>query len=115
MDARVQLEVVLLLEGLLADLTLEAPADAVRGEVPPEVSLALENLADGERETSESQAAGAPVSGRRYRLMYLLAVWAGEAVRGSEEMLLQSFLGGISALTLGTSEVTQHKKNIFKK
>lgn len=43
-----QLEVVLLLEGLLADLTLEAAADAVRGEVAPEVSLALENLADGE-------------------------------------------------------------------
>lgn len=45
-----QLEVVLLLEGLLADLTLEAAADAVRGEVAPEVSLALENLADGGRE-----------------------------------------------------------------
>lgn len=49
-----QLEVVLLLEGLLADLTLKAAADAVRGEVAPEVSLALENLADGERETLQS-------------------------------------------------------------
>lgn len=43
-----QLEVVLLLEGLLADQTLEAAADAVRGEVAPEVSLALENLVDSE-------------------------------------------------------------------
>lgn len=43
-----QLEVVLLLEGLLADRTLEAAADAVRGEVAPEVSLALENLVDSE-------------------------------------------------------------------
>lgn len=43
-----QLEVVLLLEGLLADRTLEAAADAVRGEVAPEVSLALENLVDRE-------------------------------------------------------------------
>lgn len=54
MDARVQLEVVLLLEGLLADLTLEAAADAVRGEVAPEVSLALENLVDGGRETLQA-------------------------------------------------------------
>lgn len=61
-----QLEVVLLLEGLLADLTLEAAADAVRGEVAPEVSLALENLVDGERagrvRVSKVGAAGASVS-----------------------------------------------------
>lgn len=43
-----QLEVVLLLEGLLAGGTLEAAADAVRGQVAPEVSLALENLEDRE-------------------------------------------------------------------
>lgn len=49
MNARVQFEVVLLLEGLLADLTLEPPADAVRGEVAPEVSLTRENLADTKR------------------------------------------------------------------
>lgn len=49
-----QLEVVLLLEGLLADRTLEAAADAVRGEVAPEVSLALENLADREGKTLQS-------------------------------------------------------------
>lgn len=69
-----QLEVVLLLEGLLADLALEAAADAVRGEVAPEVSLALENLVEGERETLQSsailrtrlksRAAGAFFSGR---------------------------------------------------
>lgn len=49
MDACVQFEVVLLLEGLLADLTLEPPADAVSGEVASEVSLTRENLVDGKR------------------------------------------------------------------
>lgn len=49
MNACVQLEVVLLLEGLLADLTLEPPADAVSGEVASEVSLTRENLADRTR------------------------------------------------------------------
>lgn len=37
-------------------------------------------------------------------------MWAGEAVGGGEEMLLQSLLGGISALTLGTPEVKDQKK-----
>lgn len=116
-----QLEVVLLLEGLLADRTLEAAADAVRGEVAPEVSLALENLADREGKTlrssvimssrpPKSRTAGVPFSGHCGRLTHLLAVWAGEAVGGGEEMLLQSLLGGISALTLGTPEVKHPKK-----
>lgn len=49
MNACVQFEVVLLLEGLLADLTLEPPADAVSGEVASEVSLTRENLVDRKR------------------------------------------------------------------
>lgn len=44
-----QLEVVLGLEGLLADLTLEPPSNAVSGEVASEVSLARENLMAGKR------------------------------------------------------------------
>lgn len=49
MDACVQFEVVLCLEGLLADLTLEPPPDAVSGEVASEVSLTRENLKDRSR------------------------------------------------------------------
>lgn len=44
MNACVQFEVVLCLEGLLADLTLEPPSDAVSGEVPSEVPFTRENL-----------------------------------------------------------------------
>lgn len=39
-----QLEVVLCLKGLLADLTLEPPSDAVSGEVASEVPFTRENL-----------------------------------------------------------------------
>lgn len=49
MDACVQFEVVLCLEGLLADLTLEPPPDAVSGEVAPEVPLTRENLMNRSR------------------------------------------------------------------
>jgi len=49
-DAGVQFEVVLSLEGLLAGGTLEAAADAVRGEVAAEVALAREHLVTGEEE-----------------------------------------------------------------
>lgn len=40
-----QFEVVLGLEGFLADLTLEPPSHAVSGEVASKVPLARENLA----------------------------------------------------------------------
>lgn len=49
MDACVQFEVVLCLEGLLADLTLEPPPDAVSGEVASEVPLTRENLMNRSR------------------------------------------------------------------
>lgn len=44
-----QFEVVLCLKGLLADLTLEPPSDAVSGKVASEVSLAGEHLIDKKR------------------------------------------------------------------
>lgn len=44
-----QFEVVLCLEGLLADLTLEPPSNAVSGEVASEVSLRREDLMAGKR------------------------------------------------------------------
>lgn len=49
MNVSVQFEVVLRLEGFLADLTLEPPADAVRGQVASEVPLARENLTAGNK------------------------------------------------------------------
>lgn len=50
-----QFEVVLGLEGFLADLTLESPSNAVSGEVASEVPFTWKNL---------------------------LTVWAGKVVRG---------------------------------
>ncbi len=37
-----------------------------------------------------------------------MTVWTGKAVRGSQKMLFQCFLGGVSALTLHTPEA-EHK------
>lgn len=44
MNPSVQFEVVLCLEGLLADLTLESSSSAMSGQMAPEVSLTWEDL-----------------------------------------------------------------------
>lgn len=49
-----QFEVVLRLEGLLADLTLEPSSDAVSGEVASEVSLTWEDLSQKEDRNCEA-------------------------------------------------------------
>lgn len=51
-----QFEVVLRLEGLLADLTLEPPPDAVSGEVTSEVPLARKNLMTRKRAGQASRS-----------------------------------------------------------
>lgn len=44
MNACVQFEVVLCLEGLLADLTFKPPSNTMSGEVAPEIPFTRENL-----------------------------------------------------------------------
>lgn len=61
MDTGVQLEVVLCLEGLLADLTLEPPSNAVSGEVASEVPFTRENLT-GTRKTDQMLHRGLKMS-----------------------------------------------------
>lgn len=56
-----QLEVVLCLEGLLADLTLEPPSNAVGGEVASEVPFTRENLT-GTRKTDQMLRRGLKMS-----------------------------------------------------
>lgn len=80
-----QFEVVLCLEGLLADLTLEPPADAVSGEVAPEIPFARENLTAGEitDETPRRRGLKIPKVHRFCALTSMCAVPFDSVGRGS--------------------------------